>query len=125
MLWIAMLACTATLQINAPADATVYVTDYPPSAGDEPSYYEAKGTGDTTVDVPYFAWDKFYVWAGGGSYVPEVVRIRNEVKPVPLVVGVLLFWPALLWVSGPEERPIDVKLERGASPGRAGDASVR
>lgn len=112
MLALLLLGCTAAISVySAPPGAAVYVTDYVPPATQAPVQFEAAGTTPMVCEVEYFAWENYYVWAQVQGQAPLVVPIDNEIKPVPGVVGVCCFLPALIWAYGPSEAPVQLRFE--------------
>ena len=77
-----------TIQSNVPG-SNVYVTDYMPTPEQAPSVYDATGTTPLYCEVEYFAWDNYYVWVGAPGYAAQVRKVQNEIKPAPLIGGLL------------------------------------
>ena len=108
MLLFSLFACTATLTLNGPPNANVYIVKGRPlSKNEEPSMSECNDQGSTMCEVTYFAWDKYY-WGIYDNGWSKVGYFRNEVKVAPAVAG-LFIWPALIWAWGPEENPVEVQ----------------
>ena len=59
-------------------------------------------------EVKYFAWQTFYWGAYDGQW-SKTGTFKNEIKPIPAVVGLFVVWPALIWAWGPEEDTVTVQ----------------
>jgi hypothetical protein len=115
--------CTAYLQVEVkPSAADVYITDYPPSAKEEPVIYVAKGTAPFYYPQPYLAWQQYYVWASADGYEPQVRQIPNEIKVGPLVGAIFCLLPLGIWAYGPIESPVYLTLDPAQTPADADDA---
>ncbi|MEQ1568469.1 MAG: hypothetical protein ABMA64_22725 [Myxococcota bacterium] len=117
-LW-ALSACTATIQVyGAPDGAEVYLSKSPPTPNAKPAMALSQGKlPNATFTTNYFVWDQFYVWVGKEGYETRVMKIPNEAKVLPIVIGatcIVLVVPAIafLWAAGPTANPINVELER-------------
>lgn len=75
-----------------PEGAEVYVDD------------ESLGESPTSKRMTNGVWADPRVRVEAEGYKPRSTRVDKELKAANLVLGLLLWWPALLWVHGPEPR---------------------
>ena len=62
------------------------------------------GESPTSKRMTNGVWADPRVRVEAEGYKPSSTRVEKELKGVNLALGLLLWWPALLWVHGPEPR---------------------
>ena len=77
---------------------------------------ESLGDSPTSKRMTNGVWADPRVRVEAEGYKPRSTRVDKELKAANLALGLLIWWPALLWVHGPEQRQrIElVPLEDGA-----------
>lgn len=100
------MACRATIAVQAPQSTEVYITKQSrPMENKKPSVYECKGKSQTTCEVKYFAWTKYYYGVYANDWT-EIGQVQGEVKWGAVAATLLLFQPSIIWTWGPSEDPI-------------------
>jgi hypothetical protein len=62
------------------------------------------GESPTSTRMTNGVWADPRIRVEAEGYKPSSTRVDKELKAVNLALGLLLWWPALLWVHGPEPR---------------------
>ena len=114
MLFSMLFACAATISVNAPKSADVYITkDNRPSDKEAPGQYICKDKGEVRCEVKYYAWETYYYGSYQGSK-GKVGEVPNEIKPIPTVLSAIALMGGglgavgFIWAWGPDENPINV-----------------
>ena len=85
-------AMTSMVTINTSPNAALVFIDGQP-VGESP----------VTVQMSNAFWDDPVVMVRKDGYRDLRTSVTKEVKMINLISGILLVWPSLLWVYGPEE----------------------
>ena len=91
------LSCNTIVHFNATVDGE-------PIEGAK-VYIDGQLIGKTpvTAELSNAIWEEPIITIKADGYKTLNSTLRNEVKPAPLVCGVLFFWPIALWCYGPIE----------------------
>ncbi len=89
---VSILGCTTLVRIRTdPQDAKVYINDEP------------VGKSPVQKQLSNFVANEYQVRIEKPGYKSLETEMRREVKVGNLVVGLLLWWPLLLWCYGPDQ----------------------
>lgn len=107
-----LFACRATISLQAPSNSDVYIVKQSrPSESRTPSLYECRGEERVSCDVRYLAWNKYYYAVYNDSW-SAIGQVPNEIKFLPLTLGLLQVYPAFLYAYGPDDKPIYIQEPR-------------
>src|SRR6476659_4160816 len=95
--WIASLCCAATLSA---CTETVVIRSNPPGARAFLNGHEL-GLTPATTTLDYTAFSSYQLRLEKEGYLPYDGRLSTEVNIGSLIIGVVVCWPALLWVVQP------------------------
>jgi len=92
-----VIGCSTTTSFNV----------YDQLTGSELTDYTIQIEGKTlhygeTITLSNAVWKEYNAIVKKDGYVLKQVNLQKEIKPVPLVVGLLLLWIPILWCYGPE-----------------------
>ncbi|MGL1892380.1 MAG: PEGA domain-containing protein [Spirochaetaceae bacterium] len=62
---------------------------------------ESYGTTPTSINMGNGIWEEPVIVLKKEGYIDKHSSIKKEVKPVNLILGIILWWPSLLWSYGP------------------------
>jgi len=92
LLVVSVLGCTTLVHIRTdPKDAKVYIDDEP------------VGKSPVEKELSNFVGNDYQIRIEKPGYKPLETEMRRELKVGNLVVGILLWWPLLLWCYGPDQ----------------------
>ncbi len=92
LLVVSVLGCTTLVRIKTdPKDAKVYINDEP------------VGKSPLQKELSNFVANEYQIRIEKPGYKSLDTEMRREVKTGNLIVGILLWWPLLLWCYGPNQ----------------------
>jgi hypothetical protein len=92
LLVVSILGCTTMVRVTTdPKDAKVYIDDEP------------VGKSPVQKELSNFVGNDYRIRIEKPGYKPFEAELRRELKVGNLVVGILLWWPLLLWCYGPDQ----------------------
>ena len=97
-----LLACTTSVMTGCVMNSTVTI-DSEPQGAEVRLDNRVVGTTPVTVRLSNALWENPVVRIRADGYRDIYGGLQMEIKGPNLIVGFLLFWPALLWSYGPDQ----------------------
>ncbi len=102
LLAVLLLACTMSVMTGCVMNSTVTINSEPRGA-EVRLDNRVVGATPVTVRLSNALWENPIVRIRADGYRDIYGGLQMEIKGSNLIVGFLLFWPALLWSYGPDQ----------------------
>ena len=97
-----LLALTSIVLFTSCVTRTIVVIDSNVEGAEVHLDYQKIGETPLTIELSNAIWEEYRIRLRADGYRELYGSLRKEIKTLNLISGILLIWPALLWVYGPE-----------------------
>lgn len=98
-----LIVAVAVTTTTGCVTSTTVTLDSAPQGAEVRLDNQVVGTTPTTVRLSNAVWEDPVLNIRADGYRDMYGSLQKEVKAGNLIVGLLLFWPSLLWCFGPQE----------------------